>query len=111
MGGEEVSWGAKSGPCVGGTAVPWSRAVSGHRARRRRQADGPGGGIGAQELRWKAGIPFPRSVGADGGRRVALRGEVRAAAPLGARAGGRGARLGVRARGKRRKQTWRPPRQ
>ena len=47
VGGEEASWGAKSGPCVGGTAVPWSRAFGGHRARRRRPADGPG--------RWRQG--------------------------------------------------------
>ena len=37
-----------------------------------------GGGVGARELRWEVGIPFPGWIGVDGGLRVALRGEVRA---------------------------------
>ena len=72
--------GNQFGPGRGGGAAPQSRGDR-RRGRPRQRWSSKGGRRGwARKLHGNEEVPFPGSVGEDVGRRVALRGEVRAAA-------------------------------
>ena len=80
-------------------AAPRRAADGGGLLRRCGAPMAMGGGGWAWELRWGEVKPFPRSVGAKGGRRRGLHGEVGAAAVfrwLGAAVEGSGSFLGAR---------------
>jgi len=85
---------AQLGLRKGGGGAPREQAAGGGARPWWRRSRGLGGGGGVGEHRWEVGIPFPGSVGAEGGRRWGLHGDV----VLGGGNGGGGRRSWARAR-------------